>query len=53
MFPNVRGAMAFAAESQVVVTATTVAIGVPELEADGNCKNRRAAFRGVVSLHRW
>ena len=30
-FPNVRGALAFAAESQDVVTAATVAIGVPEL----------------------
>ena len=31
VFPNVRGALTFAAESQDVVTATTVAIGVPEL----------------------
>ena len=31
VFPNVRGALAFAAESQDVVTAATVAIGVPEL----------------------
>ena len=30
VFPNVRGALAFAAESQDVVTAATVAIGVPE-----------------------
>ena len=30
-FPNVRGALALAAESQDVVTAATVAIGVPEL----------------------
>ena len=29
--PNVRGALTFAAESQDVVTAATVAIGVPEL----------------------
>ena len=33
-FPNVRGALAFAAESQDVVTAATVSIGVPELEAE-------------------
>ena len=33
VFPNVRGALAFAAESQDVVTAATVAVGVPELEA--------------------
>ena len=31
VFPNVRGALAFAAESQDVVTGATVAIGVPEL----------------------
>ena len=31
VFPNVRGALAFAAESQDVVTAATVATGVPEL----------------------
>ena len=31
VFSNVRGALAFVAESQDVVTAATVAIGVPEL----------------------
>ena len=31
VFPNVRGTLALAAESQDVVTAATVAIGVPEL----------------------
>ena len=31
VFPNVRGALAFAAESQDVVTPATIAIGVPEL----------------------
>ena len=31
VFPHVRGALAFAAESQEVVTAATIAIGVPEL----------------------
>ena len=31
VFPNVRGALAFAAESQNVAIAATVAIGVPEL----------------------
>ena len=30
VFPNVRGALTFAAESQDVVTAATGAIGVPE-----------------------
>ena len=34
VFPNARGSLAFAAESQDVVTATTVAVGVPELEAE-------------------
>ena len=33
VFPNVRGAWTFAAESQDAVTATPVALGVPELEA--------------------
>ena len=31
VFPNVRGALAFAAESQEVVTSATVTIGVVEL----------------------
>ena len=31
VFPNVRGALTFPAESQDVVTVATVAIGVPEL----------------------
>ena len=31
VFPNVRGALALAAESQDVVISATVAIGVPEL----------------------
>ena len=34
VFPNVRGALTFAAESQDVVAAATVAFGVPELEAE-------------------
>ena len=34
VFPNVRDAVAFAAESQDVVAAATVAIGVPELGVD-------------------
>ena len=34
VFPNVRGALSFAVESQVSVTATAVALGVPELEAE-------------------
>ena len=34
VFPNVRGALSFAVESQDAVTATSVALGVPELEAE-------------------
>ena len=33
MFPNVRGALTFAVESQDAVTVPSVALGVPELEA--------------------
>ena len=33
VYPNVRGVLSFAVESQDVVTATAVALGVPELEA--------------------
>ena len=32
MFPNVRGALSFAVELRDAVTATSVALGVPELE---------------------
>ena len=38
VLPNVRGALTFAAESQDVVTAATVAIGVPELEVEMSVK---------------
>ena len=34
VFPNVRGALTFAVESQDAVKATSVALGVPELEAE-------------------
>ena len=34
VFPNVRGGLSFAVESQDAVTATAVALGVPELEAE-------------------
>ena len=36
VFPNVRGALAFATESQNVVTAATIAIGVPELGVEAS-----------------
>ena len=32
--PNVRGALSFAVESQDVVTAAAIALGVPELDAE-------------------
>ena len=34
VFPNARGPLTFAVESQDAVTATAVALGVPELEAE-------------------
>ena len=34
VFPNVRGALSSAVESQDAVTETAVALGVPELEAE-------------------
>ena len=34
VFPNVRGALTFAVESQAAVAAASVALGVPELEAE-------------------
>ena len=41
MFPNVRGALTFAAELQDVDTAASVAIGVPELGVETSAENRR------------
>ena len=41
VFPNVRGALTFAAESQDVVTAATVAIGVPELGVETSAEKDR------------
>ena len=56
VFPNVRGALAFAAESQDVVTAATVAIGVLELgvetsaEIDGQLFVVLSALTGGASF---
>ena len=47
VFPSVRGALAFAAESQDVVTAPTVAIGVPELGVETSAETDVLLF--VVS----
>ena len=41
VFPNVRGALSFAVESQDAVTATAVAFGVPQLEAEIKEKERQ------------
>ena len=38
VLPNARGASSFAVESQNAVTATAVALGVPELEAEMSTK---------------
>ena len=46
VFPNVRGALTFAAESQDVVTAATVAIGVPELGVETS-----AEVDGQLMIH--
>ena len=51
VFPNVRGALAFAAESQDVVTAATVAMGVPELGVETSAEIDGTALRCVVSPH--
>ena len=52
VFPNVRGALTIAAESQDVVTAATVAIGVPELGVETSAEIDGQFFVGVVSPHR-
>ena len=44
VFPNVRGALTFAAESQDVVTAATVAIGVPELGVETSAEKDGQLF---------
>ena len=50
VFPNVRGALAFAAESQDVVTAATVAVGVPELEAEMSAERDGQLFVVLSTL---
>ena len=49
VFPNVRGALSFAVESQDAVTATAVALGVPELEAEMSAEKEGQLFR-VLSV---
>ena len=50
VFPNVRGALAFAAESQDVVTAATVAIGVPELGVETSAEKDVQLFVVMSAL---
>ena len=52
VFPNVRGALAFAAESQDVVTAATVAVGLPEFEAEMSAEIDVQLFVEFFSPHR-
>ena len=50
VFPNVRGALTFAAESQDVVTAATVAIGVPELGVETSAEIEGQLFVVLSAL---
>ena len=50
VFPNVRGALAFAAESQDVVTAATIAIGVPELGVETSAERDAQLFVVLSAL---
>ena len=50
VFPNVRGAFAFAAESQDVARATTVAIGVPELGVETFVERGKQLFVVLLAL---
>ena len=50
VFPNVRGALSFTVESQDAVTATAVALGVPELEAEMSTEMERQLFIVLSAL---
>ena len=50
VFPKVRGALAFAVESQDVVTATAVEVGVPELEDETSTERDRQLFIVLSAL---
>ena len=50
VFPNVRGALSFAAESQDVVTAATVAIGVPQLGVETSAEIDGQLFVVLLAL---
>ena len=53
VFPNVRGALTFAAESQDVATAATVATGVPELGVERSAEIDGQLFVVVSPHRRW
>ena len=50
VFPNVRGALAFAAESQGAVTAAIVAVGVPELGVEMSAERDGQLFVVLSAL---
>ena len=50
VFPNVRGALTFAVETQDAVAATSVALGVPGIEASRTVhRDRRTTLHCIVS----
>ena len=50
VFPNLCGALAFAVESQDAVTATSVALGVPELGVEMSTETDGQLFRVLSAL---
>ena len=50
VFPNVRGALSLAVESQDLVTATAVALGVPELDAGTSAEMDGQVFTVLSAL---
>ena len=50
VFPNVRGALSFAVESQDAITATAVSLGVPELEAEMSTEIDGQLFTVLTAL---
>ena len=50
VFPNVRGALTFAVESQDAVTATSVALGVTEFEAEMSTEINGQLFAVLSAL---
>ena len=50
VFPNVRGVLAFAAASQDVITAATVALGVPQLGAETSAERDGQLFVVLSAL---